>query len=197
MLPNDGPGLCSYDQCSLRRAQNCIESICKKHCQLSAARALEANIPRQSCKLHQVEAVQDILPPFPYAHVTAAEAAIMLPQIQAQRQATAAITVQQPVRSPRRTQSSPKRPTKATNGRASSTRSLAQPMGPLWRDQSLQAEQKKISIQNQKARRLELDDRDKKTVQITLYYKVCDISCSIIVHWTYFMNSGSHTSAAA
>ncbi|KAJ7635628.1 hypothetical protein B0H17DRAFT_1149677 [Mycena rosella] len=135
-----------------RGSQQCIEFKCKRCCQEAATDATDAHKPRDPCKSHGVAPVSDYdhLPPGP---------------------PTAAAPPHAPAPAPRDHAPPPARRAPVAQPPPARRVPLAQPIGPLWRANHRTADTAKTAVEDLKTRRLEMEAREKKTVDLRIFYK--------------------------
>ncbi|KAJ7912485.1 hypothetical protein B0H13DRAFT_1874862 [Mycena leptocephala] len=125
-----------------RGSQQCIEFKCKRCCQSAADDATDTQKPRDPCKAHKIDLVSD----YQYHQPVVPAPQVSIPQAARRRQGNA------PQQAERR-------------------QPLAQPIGPLWRNTHQSADEAKVATENLKARRLEMEAREKRTCELVIYFK--------------------------
>ncbi|KAJ7196351.1 hypothetical protein GGX14DRAFT_376152 [Mycena pura] len=138
-----------------RGSQQCIDFKCKNCCQAEADAAETAHRPRDPCKVHKVRLVSD-------RRVQQTPAPVPPPPTQQNTPA--------PVPPPP-TQQNTSVPTRNVPQPSSvRRRPLAQPLGPLWQNNHQASNEAKTVVENTKTRRLDMQDREKRTIDLFLYH---------------------------
>ncbi|KAJ7174981.1 hypothetical protein C8R43DRAFT_849346, partial [Mycena crocata] len=152
----DGAGVqCATPDCKTaggkrtRGSMSCIEFKCKSCCTRMYRDAIARNTPRNSCPNHHVAASPGLPPTLP-ANPHTPEQPLALPAVHGQQ--PAAIPAQ------------PRLP-------ASAARGLKQPIGPLWQQARQAAVREEGSRLDLKAQRLAMEERQKRTVDLVIFYQ--------------------------
>lgn len=145
-----------------RGCVTCIEFKCKSCCRKASLDARDANTARNSCPTHNSSAVAG-LPPAVHPPVPQ-----NVPIVLGQPMAGSQVPAPGPA-----TAAAPTRPSRRG-------RTLAQPIGPLWRDAHSGAVQEDTARLDLKARQLAMEERQKRTIELVIYYLVSEFSNGIL-----------------
>ena len=173
---------------NVRGSQACIEFKCKKCCTDTFHTARKDNTPRDPCKTHKLAAVRDtplaasvqapppisipprkaLTPPPTSNNSSSSQIPLSLPSVQLPGGIAVAPDLSTP--SPSQTRSPTKLPGNTQKGKA---RALAQPIGPNWLARKAQANSDNEKAEDLKVRRFRIDEELKRTIEFTVYFKVC------------------------
>jgi len=180
---------------NVRGSQACIEFKCKKCCTDTFHTARKNNTPRDPCKTHKLAAVRDTpaiaqvpppnsipspkaqTPPLTCHNSSSSQTgpspssespSVQLPGEKAIAPDLSALGVSQT-----RTGSPTKLPGQSSNTQKGKARALAQPIGPNWLARKTQANSDNEKAEDLKVRRSRIDEELKRTVEFTIYFKVC------------------------